>query len=161
MLQANRIQVTVEAPQSVEFDPKGGTVSIDCRASLENVSEDSVVLHARCSDDRYFWNVYGEGQKEIWREDGPHKGATGVDADGDLLSCEGLTVAPGQGWHESTTIDLPCSKLKDGKIYTVRADSWGHSGEATFVAVKAVAAAPAPKKKKAGKKKAKKKAKKR
>lgn len=61
------------------------------------------------------------------------------------------TVPAGQGIHETRKLTLDATKLREGGTYTIRGELYGHTAEATFVAV---AAAPAAARKKARKQKA-------
>lgn len=141
MLSANLVSANVEAPQFVEFS--SGDVTFPVRCELLNKAAEDVVAFAGPSDAILFWHVLNDQNREIARK-----------PPADMGDSIGVTVATAHPSHDAFEVSVPASKLKDGKIYTLRVVTHGVGAETKFTAVKMAGAAAPARKKKAAKKKA-------
>lgn len=111
-------------------------VEIDVRAELRNTSEHDYVLHA-ATDDAHFWHVLDDNHREVLRKkDYRRRQKT---QEGERHPARGHTLAAGHSAHETETLTLDPTKLKDGRVYTVRSELWGLVAEGTFAVVRAPA----------------------
>lgn len=147
MVEGRNITAEIEAPQTVEIPRRKRNVDLVVRISLHNRGEDDFVAHAASDQDRHFWHVLDADQREVMRR--KKKGKSGVKVYRGVHSYRTETVAGGHGVHHQHTLTLDGRKLKEGQVYTIRGEVYGHGAETKFVAVNE--AAPRPKK---GRKKA-------
>ncbi len=142
MVHGRNVSAEIEAPQTIEIPRQRRNVDVVVRISLHNHGEDDFIAHASSDDDRHFWHVLDQEQKEVMRQ--KKKGKGGAKVYRGVHSYRTLTVAGGHGVHDEHTLTLDGRKLEEGRIYTIRGEIYGHSAETTFVAVNE--AAPRPKK---------------
>ena len=160
MARLQSIEAEIDVPAVVEVRPRARKVSVDARVTLRNTGENDVVVHAASSDHRHFWHVFDGNQREILRERRTAPGRAKAVREGGVHSFSTATVPGGQEIHSSRCLDLDAGKLREGEIYTVRAEFFGHIAEGSFavVSVPAAAKGKAIKKKPAKRRPAKKKA---
>ncbi|MDX1545957.1 MAG: hypothetical protein R3247_03165 [Rhodothermales bacterium] len=136
MIATALIEAHLDVQPVVYFSDGDEHVELDVRAELRNTSDHDYVLHA-ATDDAHFWHVLDENHREILRKkEYQRRQKTKAGAP---LPARGHTLAAGHSTHESRTLSLDATKLKEGRVYTVRSELWGLVAEGTFVAVKASA----------------------
>ena len=151
------IKALVDAPPIVEVSPRAKTVSVTVRTELRNVSDHDYVLQYRMGSETHFWHLLDQKHRELARAQ-PRKTRI-AKKKYDLHPACTKTIASGHSTHETETLKLDATKLKDGQTYTIRYEILGQIAEASFVVVrpqKAPVKKAPPKKKEAAKKTAKK-----
>lgn len=135
MIPTDLLRAEVEAPQVVHVSPKTKTVTLDVRVSLHNTSDEDYVVHTESQNKVLFWHVLDDNQREVLREEQPRgrRPTPTIDELHTRLIPSGFSV------HDTATLKLNASKLKDGQTYTIRSNHWGQQAETTFVAIHAKA----------------------
>ncbi len=152
MSEMRSIEAEINVPDLVEV-PKGAeSVTLDARVTLRNAGEDDLVVQAPSRDHRHFWQVFDGNHREVLRERRSAPGRAKVQVDDGVHSYVSETIAAGHEEHATRRLELNARKLRQGDVYTVRAEFFGHLAEARFSVVK-VPAVPARKTAKAAKKK--------
>lgn len=154
MTQSRHIEAELEVDDHVIVSRRRKTVSIEMTAVLHNTSDDHLVVGSEDGDDVHCWRLFDAGDREIARSScaDPKTPRGATHAFRSVLVPSNLSI------REQATLTVDASKLEDGQRYTVRHTHWGHTDEASFVAVHEPALAKAPRKKAAKKKRAPKKA---
>ncbi len=149
-METNRIRAEIEVEPLVVISSRRKTLPIEVLATLHNDGEEHYVVGTHEPHSAHLLQVLDENAQEIARSDL----ACGSSVKAATQTFATATVPGGHGLREVETISIDVSKLADGKRYIVRHTHWGHTAEASFVAVHE------PAKKGDGKKPAKKAAKK-
>ena len=153
MAQLPSIEAEIEVPSFVELPQGAESVAFDARVTLRNTGDEDVVVSAPSREHRHFWHVFDGNHREILRQRRSAPGRARVTVEDGVHSYASGTIAAGRERHASRQLELNAKKLKEGDLYTVRAEIYGHVAEASFSVV-VVPAAPARKsEKKATKKK--------
>jgi hypothetical protein len=151
---ASRIRAEVQVPSFVMVPRGRQKVRLDVVALIHNDSQDHYVMGVSDPSAVHTWQILDDASREVARHEvGVAKKVRGVTS----AYCSTL-VPSGLSLREHETLVVDGSKLRDGRVYTVRHTHWGYTDEAQFVAVvEPERVAPAKKAKRAsGVKKAKK-----
>ncbi len=132
MVRTTLIEAIIYAPPIVEVSSRVKTVSITIRTELRNVGEQDYVLYAPDQDSQHFWHVLDANHREVLREQ-PRKTVKKKSA---WHPARSQTITLSHGVHETVTLKLDATKLKDGQTYTIRSENWGQIAETTFVVVR-------------------------
>lgn len=129
-IRLNRIEASVSVPPILELGAIQKEVRFEVRATVRNPGSDSFVLHAPSADSVFFWQVLNAEHREIARSGAKLGGAPRAEG------FRSLTLAPEAESHETFTLLLPGSRLRDGRRYQVRIEFWGQSAEAELRVVR-------------------------
>lgn len=135
MARLQSIAAEIDVPAVLEVPSNAKKVSVAARVTLRNTGEDDVVVHAASSDDRHFWHVFDANHREVLRERRTAPGRAKAMRKGGVHSFRTETVPGGQEIHSGRELALDAAKLRDGEVYTVRAEFFGHIAEASFSVV--------------------------